>query len=211
MTNLKKVKKALAAVTLAAATLALPVSAQAQSFNDRNCSDTANAVLGGVVGGTLGTVIGEEIAGRRDRTEGAILGGIIGGIAGAAIGDGASDCENRNTGFRTTTRGRTLSSPIVSRPVVGVQNVGFRTRNNTPRFQTTSFGHGHKVDPLYKIDREIDQLRYERDRLKKELKYSRGYNPRIERRLDRIAYELDCLKVERKRIKKYGISSRRAY
>jgi len=212
MTNLKTVKKTLAAVTLAAATLALPVSAQAQSFNDRNCSDTGNAVLGGVVGGTLGTVLGEEIAGRRDRTEGAILGGIIGGIAGAAIGDSASDCENRNARFRTTNNFRTVSRPVVSRPVFGVQNVGYTTtRGYAPTYQRTTYNNSRRVDPLYRIDREIDQLRYERDRLKKERKYSHRYNPRIERRLDQIAYELDCLKDERKRIKKYGTSRRTVY
>jgi uncharacterized protein YcfJ len=73
MKNLKnaKVTTALAAVTLAAATLATPLSAQAQDYRnyDRDCQDTSNSVLGAVVGGTAGAAIGDRIAGRGQSTE----------------------------------------------------------------------------------------------------------------------------------------------
>lgn len=188
MTN--TVKNALAVVTLAAAALALPTAASAGDYR-KNCADTENAILGGVVGGSLGTVIGEEIAGRGDKTEGAVLGAIIGGIAGAAIGDGANDCEkydqrrkiytNHNRGYRT--------APVVQK----VHHRGGR-----------GYGYNHRsADPLWQVDREIEALRRERKHLKRERQYSRGYRPGIERRLDRIAWRLDELKRERKRIKRF--------
>jgi len=187
MTN--TVKNALAVVTLAAATLALPATASAGDYR-KNCADTENAILGGVVGGSLGTVIGEEIAGRGDKTEGAILGAIIGGITGAAIGDGANDCEKYNK------RGKVYTT----------QNRGYRTAPVVHKVHHRSGGYGYnhrRADPLYRVDREIEALRRERKHLKRERQYSRGYRPGIERRLDRIGYRLDELKRERKRIKRY--------
>jgi len=207
MTKNKNVKTAIAAVTLAAASFALPAVAHAQSYNNYNCSDTENAVIGGVVGGSLGSVIGKEIAGRGDRKEGAILGAIIGGVAGAAIGDGASNCEKTNTRLRTTNTIRSTGTRNAT-----IQTVGYNTkRGYNTSYGNTSYSRGVRVDPLYQIDRQIEQLRYERDQLKRERKYSNRFRPRIERRLDQIAYQLDDLKSERKRVKKYGTSSRTVY
>lgn len=206
----KTVKTALAAVTLAAATFALPTAAFAGDYR-KDCSDTENAILGGVVGGSLGTVIGEEIAGRGDRTEGAVLGAIIGGIAGAAIGDGASDCEKRTTrtrsynkrGYpvRTTTRGHS-----------GYQTVGHNGHrghngHNRNRNRNHNTGYGYDTrrhDPLYQIDRQIEEVRREGDRIKREIKYSRYYNPRLEQARERNGRRLKNLKRERKRIKQFN-------
>ena len=57
MTN--TVKNTLAAVTLAAATFAIPSIASAGDYR-RNCADTENAVLGGVVGGVAGVARATE-------------------------------------------------------------------------------------------------------------------------------------------------------
>lgn len=187
-------KTTLAAVTLAAATLTAPSFAHASDY--RNCSDTQNAVLGGVVGGSLGTVIGEEIAGRGDKTEGAILGAIIGGIAGAAVGDGASDCEkvNRNR------RGYTVNhrTQDVYRPAT-IQTVHHRGNNRNYGYNTGHNGNGY--NRLNRIDRRIDNLRRERAQLKDEQRYSRGYRPGIQNRLDRIKWELKSLKDQRRNVK----------
>lgn len=207
MTNVKT-KTALAAVTLAAATLITPLSASAADY--RKCNDTTNGVVGGVIGGSVGAAIGEEIAGRGDRTEGAVLGAIIGGIAGAAIGDGASDCEKdkRYNNRRTVTTHYPTRTTNTHR---GYQTVGHNSHRNSNRnrnygynrgYNQTSYGYGRRGDRLYQIDRQIDDLRRERAYLKDERRRSRHYRPGIERRLDRIAYRLDELKRERKRIKK---------
>lgn len=42
-------------------------------------------VVGGLVGGSLGSVVGRQIAGSGNRTEGAIIGGLVGGVAGTAF------------------------------------------------------------------------------------------------------------------------------
>lgn len=195
MTKTRNVKTALAAVTLAAATFALPTAAQAGNYK-RNCADTENAILGGVVGGSLGTVIGEEIAGRGDKTEGAVLGAIIGGIAGAAIGDGANDCEKDKRRYRTDNHYPTTTT-------YGHRNSGYQTVGHRSN-RGYSYNRGHRADPLYRIDREIEQTRREGKRLKRELKYARGYRPDLRRAIDRNGYRLEQLKRERKRIKKYG-------
>lgn len=208
MTKTTTVKTALAAVTLAAATFALPATAQAGNSYNKNCSDTENAVLGGVVGGSLGTVIGEEIAGRGDKTEGAILGAIIGGIAGAAIGDGANDCEKNKPRYRTTNH-------YPATTTYGTRNSGYQTVGHRSGRHTSHNGYqrtrgyssrGYNSDPLYRIDREIERVRFEGEQLEREIRYSRGYRPDLHRRLDENGYRLKQLKKERKRIKKYGNS-----
>lgn len=205
---MKKVrtKTALAAVTLAAAAFATSLPAYAGDYN-RKCNDTNNAVAGGLIGGSVGAAIGEGIAGRGDNTEGAVLGAIIGGIAGAAIGDGVNDCEkdNRYHNRRVVTTNHYPTRTTNTHR--GYQTVGHNSHRNRHHgynrgYTTTSYGYGNRSDRLYRIDREIDDLRRERSYLKDERERSRYYRPGIERRLDRIAYRLDELKRERKRIKK---------
>ena len=225
-----KIKTALTAVTLAAAALATPLSASAADY--RKCNDTTNGVAGGLIGGSVGAAIGEGIAGRGDRTEGAVLGAIIGGIAGAAIGDGASDCEkNTRTNRRVVTttnhyptrtqtyptRTQTYPTRTTSR---GYQTVGHsghnhrtttnRTYGNT-RGYNTSYGYGRTADPLYRIDREIEETRREGKRLKRELKYGYGHRRGLRRALEANGYRLEQLKRERKRIKKYADGRRNDY
>ncbi len=227
MTHLK-IKTALTAVTLAAATLAMPLSAQAGDYN-RKCNDTTNGVAGAVIGGTVGAAIGDGLAGRGDSTEAGILGAIIGGIAGAAIGDSASGCENDHKYRTTTTRYPTTTTYTPRHSSHGQtrgysQNSGYSRNsgyNRTSGYQTVGhrssrrsgyngYSTGYNSDPLYQIDREIERVRFEGDNLKRELKYSRGYNSDISRRLTENGYRLEQLKRERKRIKKYT-DSRKNY
>ena len=207
MTNVK-IKTALTAVTLAAAALATPLSASAADY--RKCNDTTNGVAGGLIGGTVGAAIGEEIAGRGDRTEGAVLGAIIGGIAGAAIGDGASDCEkdNRYNNRRVVTTQYPTRTVTTTRGYQTVGHTGHRGTTTTHRNygydRGYDRGYSRRVDPLYRIDREIQQTRREGDRLKRQLRNSRGYRPGLHRALEANGRQLKYLKRERKRIKKYN-------
>lgn len=203
--------KTLAAVTVAAAALSLPTAASAGDY--RKCKDTEAAIAGGLIGGSLGTVIGEEIAGRGDKTEGAIAGALIGGVIGAAIGDGASDCEKNGKVYRN---GRVISDYPV------------RTNYSQPRYQTVHHG-GHNRShnrgyndrnryrdrgyndrsysprqhdrDLRRIDRQIEALRYERRDLKQRARYER-HSRWIDRRLREIGWELDRLKDQRRRVKR---------
>jgi hypothetical protein len=218
MTNVKnvKIKMALAAVTLAAATIAMPLSASAQDYN-RKCADTSNGVLGAVVGGTAGAAIGESIAGRGDRTEGAILGAIIGGIAGAAVGDSASGCENdkryTNRGYTTTQHYPTRTNRVQT-TTRGYQTVGHNTHRNDRGYNNNrgyNRNYNQGQNRLYQIDRKMEQLRQERAYLKDERRRSRNYRPGIERRLDRIGHRLAELKRERKQIKRYSDNRRNDY
>lgn len=224
-----KIKTALTAVTLAAAALATSLPAYAAGEYQRNCNDTTNGLAGGVIGGSVGAAIGESIAGRGDRTEGAILGAIIGGIAGAAVGDGASDCEKDNrydtrrvvtntNHYPTRTRNYPTRTTTTHR---GYQTVGHPSNNGRRRghsnrhygsdrgYTTTSYGYN--ADPLFRINREIEQTRREGDRLKRELKYSNGHRRGLRRALEANGRQLDYLKKERRRIKKYSDQRRNDY
>ena len=212
------VKTALTAVTLAAAAIATPLSAQARDYNDK-CSDTSNAILGAVVGGTAGAAIGDGIASRGNSTEIGILGAIIGGVAGAAVGDSASDCEhddryrtNRyNNGRVTTTThypARTTTHYPTRTTSSGYQTAGYPVRTTT---YGTNRGYNNTRNRLYDVQCRIDELKRERDFLRKERRRSRGNNRKIERRLDRVEYRLDELKRERKYLRKYADNHRNDY
>jgi uncharacterized protein YcfJ len=216
-----KTKTALAAVALAAATFATPLTASAADY--RKCKDTNNGVAGGVIGGSVGAAIGEQIAGRGDRTEGAVLGAIIGGIAGAAIGDGVSDCEKDKrfndrrhvtTYYPTQTRNTNRGYRNVGHHSNRNRSYGYNQRNRNYSYDRgyghTHYGRSGRAERLYQIDRQIDDLRRERAFIKEECRRSRYARPRLERRLDKIAYRLDELKRERKRLKK-GKDYRRDY
>lgn len=228
MTNVKnvKAKTALAAVTLAAMAFATPLSASASDY--RKCNDTVNGVAGGVIGGSAGAAIGESIAGRGNRTEGAILGAIIGGIAGAAVGDSASDCEKYNQSNQrvvTTTNHyptRTQTYPVRTTTTTtrGYQTVGHNGYNQrttgsrnygSNRGYSTDRGYGRRVDPLYQINREIEQTRREGDRLKRKLRNARHYRPGLHRALEANGRHLNYLKKERRRIKKRANYRSHAY
>ena len=199
--------KTLAVASVAAAAFALPMTASASDY--RKCKDTEATVAGGLIGGSLGTVIGEEIAGRGDKTEGAIAGAVIGGIIGAAIGDGASDCEKDGRIYRN---GRVISTAHTP----GYQTVQYRDRGARTRgYQSNHRGYNrgrgysdrgytareHDRD-LRQIDRRINRLRAERKDLKRALRYRDRGGRRIQRRLNEISYELDRLKNERRRVKR---------
>lgn len=202
-------KKSLAAVTVAAAAFALPSAAMAGDY--RQCNDTEAAVAGGLIGGSLGTILGEEIAGRGDKTEGAIAGALIGGVIGAAIGDGVSDCEKDGRIYRN---GQFIgATPAYTQVHHRGQHRDYRRdyrRGSEPHHRGRGYrdrdrrGHGytraqHDRD-LRQIDRRINRLRNERRDLKHRARYERGRW--INRRLNEISYELDYLKDERRRVKR---------
>ena len=66
------------------------------------CNRTNNStVAGGLIGALAGAVLGSNVAGRGDRTEGAVLGGIAGAVVGGAVGN-ANDrykCDSRGPYF----------------------------------------------------------------------------------------------------------------
>lgn len=212
---MKTLKTLAAAAATLVATASMTTAAHADSY--RKCKDTEATIAGGVVGGSLGTIIGEEIAGRDNRTEGAVLGAIIGGIAGAAIGDSASSCEkdgriydrrrdgrwyprsyptsNSHYG-RNTNRGYTT----VRHPGRGHAH-GHRNRHyDYNRGYGGSYGYNRRDAELRRLDNYIDQLRREREDLKRRAQFER-YNPYVDRRLREIAFELDRAKRDRKRVK----------
>lgn len=203
---MKQFTKSLAVASVAAAAFALPATASASDY--RKCKDTEAAIAGGLIGGSLGTVIGEEIAGRGDKTEGAIAGALIGGIIGAAIGDGASDCEKDGRVYRN---GRVISTAHTP----AYQTAQYRgnqayTRGYQPNHRGYNNGHRdnrgynqgytaqqHDRD-LRQIDRQMDRLRAERRDLNR---YS-YQDRRTQRRLYIIGQRLDELKDERRRVKR---------
>jgi len=65
------------------------------------CNRNSSTVTGGLIGALAGAVLGSNIAGRGDRTEGAVLGGIAGAVVGGAVGN-ANDrykCDARGPYF----------------------------------------------------------------------------------------------------------------
>lgn len=209
-------KTSLAAVSLAAATLLTPAIAQAGNYSSYDkCKDTENAVAGAAVGGSLGAVLGKEIAGRGDNTEGAILGAVIGGIAGAAIGDGVNDCEKYKTNSRSRSgyttvpsRGYSTNRGYSTRPVVTtVAHHGSGYGYSDRGYRNDGYGYNDRGNrgvnrKLRRIDNRINDLRRERKRIQKHQGWGRRRGDL--RRLDYIASELHNLKRERKRLKRYA-------
>jgi uncharacterized protein YcfJ len=65
------------------------------------CNRNSSTVTGGLIGALAGAVLGSNVAGRGDRTEGAVLGGIAGAVVGGAVGN-ANDrykCDSRGPYF----------------------------------------------------------------------------------------------------------------
>ncbi len=224
MTNLK-IKSALAAVTLAAATFAAPLSAQASDY-DRKCGDTGNAVLGAIVGGTAGAAIGDGIAGRGQSTEVGILGAIIGGIAGAAVGDSASDCENntRNTNTRGYTTTTSYPAQTTSYPA---QTTSYPAQTTTYPARTTSYPAQTTTYPVRTTTYPVQTTTYPattQTTVYRTASHTGHGNSRntnrvytqgaslyqIDRQIDSLRKERAYLKAEQKRSRKYrrGIESR---
>jgi len=62
---------------------------------------------GGLIGATLGAVIGSNVAARNARTEGALLGGAVGAVGGAVVGKNSAACDSGyapRTSYRTYER-----------------------------------------------------------------------------------------------------------
>jgi hypothetical protein len=65
------------------------------------CDSNNSTVAAGAIGAILGGILGSNIAGHGDRTEGAVLGAVVGGGLGAAVGN-ANDkykCDSRGPYF----------------------------------------------------------------------------------------------------------------
>ena len=83
-----------AALTLVSAVSA-PAFAQTSNFNQRNQvirqDNNNDQLVGGAIGAVVGGLIGSEVAGRGNGTEGAIVGALVGGVAGAAIANNGNN------------------------------------------------------------------------------------------------------------------------
>ena len=220
MKNLK-LKTALAAVTLAAASLATPLSAHA---NDGRCADTSSTVLGAITGGVAGAAIGDGVARRGQSTEIGILGAVLGGIAGAAVGDSISGCENydpRRTSAPVYTQ--PTSAPVYTQPTTVYSTPQARTVYTSPRIVTpapvyrtnTSFsnnrGFNNNRNRLFQIDREIDRLCHEIDFLKAERRRSRGRRNGLRNQIKELEFIVADLERERRQIRKFGHNSRNSF
>lgn len=227
MKNLK-LKTALAAVTLAAASLATPLSAHA---NDGRCADTSSTVLGAITGGVAGAAIGDGVARRGQSTEIGILGAVLGGLAGAAVGDSISGCENydpRRTSAPVYTQ--PTSAPVYTQPTTVYSTPQARTVYTSPRIVTqapvyttpapvyrtnTSFsnnrGFNNNQNRLFQIDREIDRLCHEIDFLKAERRRSRGRRNGLRNRIKELEFIVADLERERRQIRKFGHNSRNSF
>lgn len=207
---MKQFTKSLAVASVAAAAFALPATASASDY--RKCKDTQAAIAGGLIGGSLGTVLGEEIAGRGDKTEGAIAGALIGGIIGAAIGDGASDCEKVDRDYRNGRMISTAHTPTYQTAQYRSNQTysrghqpnhrGYNNRNQNNRGYNRGYNQDYTAQQhnrdLRQIDRRIERLRAERRDLKR---YS-YQNRQTQRRLYNIGLRLDELKAERRQVKR---------
>ena len=86
---------------------AAPVAAAPVVFNEEQWLDQCerrtrdlndndrSTILGGLIGAAAGGLIGNRVAGRRNRLAGSLIGGGVGGLAGAALGS-SIDRKNRN-------------------------------------------------------------------------------------------------------------------
>lgn len=211
--------KTLAAASVAAAALITPATAFAGDY--RKCKDTEAAVAGGLIGGSIGTVIGEELAGRGDKTEGAIAGALIGGVIGAAVGDGASDCEKDGKIYRYSDR-RAHQTVTHYPATTRVHHRSSSTHRHYDRrqYNRNSYdrnyydrGYGYGYNDRYerrlnRLNRRIERLRHEGRELKRRRKYE-GNRRWIERAIRENGRELDYLKDERRRLKRQRDRSRR--
>lgn len=213
-------KTTLAAVALAAATIATPAISHAGNYSTTAFEDcrtnTEDQVVAGAIGAVLGGVLGSQVSGNGARTEGSVLGAVLGGAAGAAIADGNNDCDKirkrstYNTTSRGYDRGYTTNRTVYTSPrVTTVHHRDYGNRRGYNR-GTRGYDRGYDrggYDRVDRINRRMDYLRSERAELKREQSYY-GYSRRIDRRLNQIAYELDDLKKRKRRVKK--VERRRA-
>lgn len=92
-------------------------------------NDNNSTVTGGLIGALAGAVLGSQVAGRGDRTEGAVLGGIAGAVVGGAVGN-ANDrykCDSRGPYF---TRDETVPYREGRRRYSSAYDTNYYTRQN---------------------------------------------------------------------------------
>jgi len=99
--------------TAAIAAMALiPATASAQ-FGGLN----TNSLFGGTAGAGIGGVIGSQIAGSGNRTEGAVIGAVVGGLAGSTLANAQNNQFNNggfnNSGFNGRSNARYSSGGFV--------------------------------------------------------------------------------------------------
>jgi len=122
--------------TAAIATLTfVPAAAYAQFAGLDN-----NTVFAGAVGAGLGGVVGSQLAGSNNRTEGAAIGALAGGLAGAAYGNSQSTYYGNpyagqfNPGFN----GRTLAGTAIGAGLGGA--IGSNLAGSGQRQEGTAIG-----------------------------------------------------------------------
>jgi hypothetical protein len=71
------------------------------STNGVTCDTNNSTVAGGLIGALAGAVLGSQVAGRGDRTEGSVVGGVLGAAVGAGVGNANAKyrCDNRGPYF----------------------------------------------------------------------------------------------------------------
>ena len=211
----------IAAVTLSVAaglaTLAMPITANAQNYYNNSyeackSADKEAQLVGGLLGAVVGGVLGSQVSGNGARTEGSVLGAVLGGAAGAGIGDGQHKCGT-NTQYnqrQTTTYDRGYApAPAVYNSgntyggsVVTVGHSGYNNRSTTTRGYDRAYdpGYDRRDRRLRQIEYRIEQTRREIDRLERRARYNGRHYP--ERRINELGRELKRLKKERKRVKR---------
>jgi uncharacterized protein YcfJ len=192
-------------------------------------SDTENQILGGVIGAISGGVLGSQVAGNGARTEGSALGAVVGAVAGSQIANkDCRSANHHRVGYpvtesypaaRTTVYQPapvyTQSQPVYrSSPVV--QTRGYNTVYTSPRVETVRTvshnnygGYGHSgsygvqrrgYNEIADINRQIEDLRYRRDKLVARNRYEQSYS--LDRRIDRIGHKISDLKKRKRYLKK---------
>ena len=225
MKNILTQKSSLVAMSVTAALLLAPISASANHQNTKSRKNDAGAqIAGGLIGGSVGAILGEEIAGRGNRTEGAIIGAVIGGVTGAVIGEAAVKNNSNKRGIKTSpNRGYSHNRGFNNHRF---NNRGFNNRsfgrsgfssrrsfaqpiafNGGSRFNSgfTSSARGHGFGQsiaastytrIDKIDLRVKALKHEQADIYAKLKY-KGHDPYLKTRLSQIDYELADLKERR--------------
>jgi len=112
-----------AAAATAVTSFSIPVVASAQAWRDDPCRYERHQAgrTGTIAGGLIGALVGSQVAGHGNRTEGAIIGGAVGAVAGHNIGAHSVQCDAYPRGYRyhsgcrwvhDTYRGRTRSYEV---------------------------------------------------------------------------------------------------
>ncbi|MDX2236101.1 MAG: glycine zipper domain-containing protein [Hyphomonadaceae bacterium] len=157
--------QAMLAAAAVAAVLGAAAPAAANDYHDRRgyeverCQDQRNSrtAAGAVIGGVLGAVIGNNVAGNGARGEGAVLGGVVGAVAGGAIARRSADCDERHArgydpyGYE---RGYRRDDELLGGPTPAGYGRGYR--GEACGYEEVVVGHGRnrRVERVWVCDDE---------------------------------------------------------